>query len=338
LLIVLGALQDIEASMSANSINTTSEDDTTLTDMSTMAYLNTSWEIHNERAFTLFPNLPKELRLQIWEHALPPPRIVTFGHPSSPSLDTFKLYQLAYETYPCLDEVRQESWKVLSSNLHRLHHERSITTGRTIQISLTRGVISRAQYQEEGIGHYYNCSRDTLMLSPGLIYDCKTAGILLDLSPVRHLALHRVTEIGDGKSSWETARSTCSSLKSFTIISSPTHPTNGVWFPETARLVQIDPSRHTYIQGWNYPGYVADAEHYWEYFKKTVLVEDSSWMSIKFQVAFVSWEKVYNCWVGLEARYTFQFNYGTFADRTTVSSELLSYFCQRNFLPKIFGL
>jgi len=31
---------------------------------------------HSERSFTLFPNLPQEIRLIIWEHALPGPRVV----------------------------------------------------------------------------------------------------------------------------------------------------------------------------------------------------------------------------------------------------------------------
>jgi hypothetical protein len=151
-------------------------------------------------------------------------------------------------------------------------------------------VISRTRYQEEGLGRFLNYSRDSLLLTPDILNDFNEFGVELELSPLRHLVLTCAAEIGDAKSLWDVARFACPSLKSFTIITPPALSSKQ---PETPRLVEVDPYSEyfNHDEGWKAPKYVADAKKYWEYFKRTVLAEDSSWMSIDFQVAFTLWDK-----------------------------------------------
>jgi len=243
--------------------------------------------------FTLFPKLPIELRHQIWEYALPPGRILCLGRAARRSRsrpDLLELCQLGKEINTPLDQVCQESWKVLSSNLHRVDIEMSSTTGGTTQVSLKERPINRAQYQKEGLGRYFDCSRDSLLLSSYITRNLEPAGIRLDLSPVRHLALQKFHALNETLL-WEKVRSVCHSLRTFAVILPPIRSVE-VSRVRIPRPEEVSPDSKCYHidEFSNSPTCVEEAKHLWDQFRQTAL-QDTTWLSVDFKVCFVLWEE-----------------------------------------------
>jgi hypothetical protein len=73
-----------------------------------------------ERQFTVFPKLPIELRLKIWKHALPEPRLVTLSHYSvrdyddEPDSDEFNLISLKTGMRITCENVSIAMWQINS--------------------------------------------------------------------------------------------------------------------------------------------------------------------------------------------------------------------------------
>lgn len=158
--------------------------------------LQVEWPIQiTEHSFHLFPRLPKELRLQIWEEVLPEPRIVQFqlDDPANVVLDG-RLADRMMKAWP--GSVRQdqllaccESKAVFKKNYKHLV---LIESEKPSKVEFTD------DYDLEIIGDWgpgsmlnpklFDCRRDTLLIGWSDILHFKASDIRFDLSVIQNIA------------------------------------------------------------------------------------------------------------------------------------------------------
>jgi len=280
-----------------------------------------------EESFSLFPKLPKELRLQIWEYSLPPPRLVwlevEWGSETHYPIEDV-LWDERIPVFKCDDPssftslhgVCQESRCVLSTNYHRLE----FTLGDTIRhgsrverMWLARGIRDHlpsglALNFDFLISPYIDCSRDTLLMSPRTKIELEAIGLDFQLSPFKNFALGLPgTQLGEQFIPQQSVQS-WGSLRSFTVV------LNCPDFPFRMRRENGRIPHLTEIESeWQYLE-VGDGDHtlltseyveparlvrrrYKEYAKTTGgIISSISKADVSFEVSLLSWEHPYDFW------------------------------------------
>jgi hypothetical protein len=153
-----------------------------------------------EQKFTLFPKLPTELRLKIWKHALPGPRVVPLCTSRSlrrrqrPCCVTNALITIRRACHEALDVVNK-------------NYDKYVPVWKTQSDSI-----------EDGEGHqsfiYINYDIDTVYIHKWGAFERVQEGCL---RRIKHLAW-RGEETGAHQFEWAVLRASFPSLESFTLV------------------------------------------------------------------------------------------------------------------------
>jgi hypothetical protein len=122
---------------------------------------------HPPTSFTLFPQLPFELRLKIWRHCAPPPRIVAIGYKKGSSAEKGQTF-ISYAGWRRPKPIPLVVWTSpdpVPTTLHICHESRQ-------EAMKSYGPSFGSVFHQGEI--YFNFAKDTLRFGNGQGPDCLT--------------------------------------------------------------------------------------------------------------------------------------------------------------------
>lgn len=235
------------------------------------------------RVFTVFPQLPTELRLKIWAHALPDPRVVRLSTQYlRGASDSWRSFDILQEFIPRVLCCR-EFWAVFNQHYHQIKIEGDI------QNSLPNCFL--------------DFRRDTLRVHASDLQSLSLNHSWLDLTRVEHLALIEddlQLDHGNHQSVCTYAETMCPKLKTFTLLLVDFFLSANADQDENdlGHLIHID-GRFQDLElceyrHWHGPGgppdelgpeLLARAKVLEDVFKNDATKDHKRWQSIKFNVA-----------------------------------------------------
>ncbi|KUJ24566.1 uncharacterized protein LY89DRAFT_727588 [Mollisia scopiformis] len=160
--------------------------------------------VQAEPTFTPFPRLPAELRLKIWECALPDARVVPFRRRSHKVGIERPLYTLDSNERRLTGAhlACWESWTVFLE-----HYQK---------IKLWKGDFRVSDGKYNFAQGYFDMKRDTLFITHALLHSLRS---ILDLRLLQHIAVGVYKRVGsDGMPLWYLATCMCPELVSYTYV------------------------------------------------------------------------------------------------------------------------
>ncbi|KAE8450610.1 hypothetical protein EG329_005954 [Mollisiaceae sp. DMI_Dod_QoI] len=271
---------------------------------------NVEWptSVRHTASFTLFGNLPVELRLKIWKHALPEPRVVQLK--LQDDIRRYPFHPLLVGRPPAGIQHRTcgELWSVFTEQYHRVKISQDIINTQANGDSNVDSTITTYYHYTEWV----DGKRDTLLVSAGAFRDRS----YIDLSKIQNLAISEEYELHSGlpgPSIWTFIGPRCPVLKRFHIVLD--NPNNDEGNKDRLlRLVDIDANaRYWELACTPYPDnhslrnasaferepelldLVQDATEIRNRFQQC-LDKSQDWESIDFRVSCLAVECDRDCW------------------------------------------